>query len=150
MTDNKINTRRMKLEDLPQVMQIEHSRDDLPWPEDIFQKCIEVGYECWVIEKEKRLIAYAILAFIGKDAHIFNICVLPDEQGKGYGKHLIRRFLILSKKQKAQAVLLKVRETKKNAYALYRKFGFKQIELLPDYYDVPSGKENALVLRLAI
>lgn len=145
-----ITIRKMLVEDLPEVLRIEHTRDDLPWPEDTFRGCIEVGYECIVVEKNKHLIAYAIMAFRGLEAHVFNICIIPQEQRQGYGRYIMQHLLAKARARKSSKVLLKVRESKKGPYTLYTQLGFRQIDRLPDYYDVPEGKDTALVLELKL
>lgn len=147
---SEIKIRSMLLEDLPQIITIEKSRDDLPWQEHIFQGCIEVGYQCLVVEKNHNVIGYAIMGFINDEAHIFNICLLPGQQGKGYGRYIMQRLLANARTQKASRILLKVRESKIIPNRLYSQLGFRVIDCLPDYYDVYEGKENALVFELKL
>jgi len=147
---NEIKLRGMTVEDLPAVMVIENSRNDLPWLEDTMRDCIKANFECLVVKKNDCLIAYSIMALRNGEAHVFNICVLPQEQRKGYGRYIMQQLLAKARSKKVQKVILKVRESNKTAYQLYWQLGFRLIDRLVDYYDVPEGKDTALVLALKI
>lgn len=146
----EIKIRPMLLRDLPNVLAIENTRDDLPWPEHTFHDCIEMGAVCLVVEKDNFLIAYAIMLFIGDEAHIFNICVIPEEQQKGYGGRIMQHLLKTARHHKSKRVLLKVRESKKNIHHFYHKLGFCTVGYLVDYYDILKDKEAALILELKL
>jgi ribosomal-protein-alanine N-acetyltransferase len=49
-----------------------------------------------------------------------------------------------------QIVYLEVRPSNLAARHLYRKLGFQQIAIRPEYYPAPSGREDALFLGLAL
>jgi ribosomal-protein-alanine N-acetyltransferase len=49
-----------------------------------------------------------------------------------------------------QIVYLEVRPSNLAARHLYRKLGFQQIAIRPEYYPAVSGREDALFLGLAL
>jgi [ribosomal protein S18]-alanine N-acetyltransferase len=50
--------------------------------------------------------------------------------------------------QRAECLFLEVDETNVAAVTLYRKLGFREVAKRPSYYEGPSGRTNALVMRL--
>lgn len=147
---NKIQLRHMLLEDIPEVLMIENTRNDLPWPEDTFRGCIEAGFECVAVEKNRKLIAYAVTVFRDNQAHVLNICVLPEEQRKGYGSHIMKYLFTKARDNKARKIILKVRENNEASCNFYFQLGFRSVERLLNYYDSPQGKNTALVLELEV
>jgi len=56
------------------------------------------------------------------------ISVLPDQQGKGFGKDLIQALLDKARKLNLLSILLTVDRNNESAQNLYEKFNFKKIE----------------------
>ena len=50
----------------------------------------------------------------------------------------------------AQHIFLEVRPTNLAAKALYSRFGFHEVAVRRDYYPAETGREDALVLTLAL
>ena len=59
---------------------------------------------------------------------IMDIALLPEYQGMGYGKHLIKYSLSQLSKQGYTAAGLGVTLTNKNAHRLYESIGFEDYE----------------------
>lgn len=57
-------------------------------------------------------------------AHLQFILVSAENQGKGYGGHLLKEFINYSKKQKMNTVILTVDNCNRNAKRQYLKVGF--------------------------
>jgi len=60
------------------------------------------------------------------------MAVLPEERGKQIGKRLLEHCIAFAKQKALQALLLYSNTTLKNAIHLYRKYGFKELELETD------------------
>jgi ribosomal-protein-alanine N-acetyltransferase len=56
----------------------------------------------------------------------------------------------LARSRGAQHVFLEVRPSNLAAKALYGRFGFRQVAVRPGYYPAHDGREDALVLSLAL
>ena len=54
--------------------------------------------------------------------------VLPDYQGKGYGRQLLKHAIDYSKEQKYNSICLDTRNNLTIAQHMYKKYGFKQID----------------------
>ncbi|NIV82364.1 MAG: GNAT family N-acetyltransferase, partial [Gemmatimonadetes bacterium] len=73
------------------------------------------------------------------EAEILNLCIHPDEWGRGHGRALLRELLDRARLGGAAEVYLEVRESNRRARRLYAREGFHQVGQRPDYYVTPAG-----------
>ncbi|MEZ5465523.1 MAG: ribosomal protein S18-alanine N-acetyltransferase [Lysobacteraceae bacterium] len=142
--------RPMQRDDLEQVLAIEQQAYSHPWSEGIFRDCLRAGYSCWTLEQAGEVIGYGILSAAADEAHVLNICVLPDAQGEGHGTRLMKRLIDLARWHRAERIFLEVRPSNVRAITLYRRLGFAEIGRRPGYYPSHVGREDALVLALPL
>lgn len=142
--------RALHARDLPALMRIETQAYEFPWTEGIFRDCLAAGYDCWVLEDAGDLQGYGVLSAAAGEAHILNVCVAPARQGRGLGRLLVRRLLDLARWHRAAQVFLEVRPSNPVAIALYVSEGFKQIGVRKAYYPAHGGREDALVMGIAL
>jgi glutathione synthase/RimK-type ligase-like ATP-grasp enzyme/ribosomal protein S18 acetylase RimI-like enzyme len=76
----------------------------------------------------------ATLYLHAKTLRMFSLAVLPEFQGKGIGKQLLEYSISLARMKKMNRVSLEVRKSDKKLVHLYKTLGFKEMELLNDYY----------------
>ncbi|MCK7593631.1 ribosomal protein S18-alanine N-acetyltransferase [Pseudomarimonas salicorniae] len=138
--------RAMQEHDIDRVLEIEREAYDFPWTPGIFRDCLRGGYGCWVVEQAGVVIGYGILNVAAGEAHILNVCISPQAQGEGHGRHLVRRLIDLSRWQRAERVFLEVRPSNPRAIALYHSLGFNEIGRRPRYYPAHGGREDAIVM----
>jgi ribosomal-protein-alanine N-acetyltransferase len=138
--------RPMDERDLPAIMEIEVKAYAFPWSKIIFQDCLQVGYCCWVLERDYELVAYAIMSIGANESHILNLCVSPQFQGQGLGGTLLDHMLEIAQKHKADTAFLEVRPTNFGAIKLYFKAGFDEVGIRRNYYPAKCGREDALIL----
>ena len=138
--------RAMQTHDLERVFEIEIRAYEFPWTMGIFHDCLRAGYGCWVLVEGERVIGYGILSAAAGEAHILNVCVAPEAQGRGHGRRLMQRLIDLSRWHRVDRVFLEVRPSNPNAIALYHDLGFNEIGRRPKYYPAKSGREDALVM----
>ena len=136
--------------DLATLIQIENRAYPFPWTEGIFRDCLRAGYECWVLEDAGQILGYGVLSSAAGEAHLLNVCVNPDWQGRGLGRLLVRRLLDLARWHHAQQVYLEVRPSNPGAIALYVSEGFSEIGRRVSYYPAPAGREDAIVMGLQL
>ncbi len=141
--------RKMRIEDLPAVMEIEAKSYNFPWSEAIFKDCLKsLSYSCWVCNEQDRVVGFSIVSMAVGEAHIMNICVDPGIQKQGVGSKLLENMIELARK-KAETIFLEVRPSNKVAIALYKKRGFNEIGIRKGYYPVENGRrEDAVMLAL--
>lgn len=142
--------RPMLESDLGQVMLSEESTYDFPWKQEVFLECLRVGYNCWVAEGAGVLLAHGVMSIGADECHILNLCVHPRWRGQGFGRRLLRRLLALARDRGADTAFLEVRVSNAAARALYAAEGFCEIGTRRDYYPAHQGREDAVVLALAL
>jgi len=150
MTAIASNYRLMRSEDVKEVFAIDEDIYPFPWTEGIFSDCINAGQLCIVSEIGNKIVSYGVVGMIVNEAHILNLSVRRDMQGKGYGRELLVYLLDLVQRGGAERALLEVRESNRIAIALYQSLGFEEIGLRKGYYPAEQGRENAMVLAKPI
>jgi len=96
------------------------------------------------------LLGFAIVQQIVDEVTLLDICLLPSQQGKGYGKLLLNAVMASAKASGAVVLMLEVRESNLAARALYQKAGFIESGRRKGYYLIEGGKEDAILMDLAI
>jgi len=150
ITDIPGNYRLMREEDIPAVFAIDEDIYPFPWTEGIFKDCITAGQLCIVNVIDHQVAAYGIVGMIVNEAHILNLSVRSDIQGKGYGREMLLYLLDLIKRNGAVRTLLEVRESNQIARKLYQSMGFEEIGVRKGYYPDHDGREDAIVLAMGI
>ncbi|ERJ19020.1 Ribosomal-protein-alanine acetyltransferase [Salinisphaera shabanensis E1L3A] len=146
-----VEVRGMHVRDVPAVLEIEQVSYGYPWSERIFRDCLRVGYRGWVAtDLDSRVVGYALLSVAVGEAHVLNLCVAPDARGHGVADRLLDALIAQAEHECAERVLLEVRPSNKAARRLYKRRGFQRIASRPGYYPSPDGREDALLLELAL
>lgn len=148
--------------DVSNLLPIENACHSHPWSEKTFSSCIGGRYfgEKLAVnvnkkEQDNQHIDHSIGFYIGEyvagEATLMDICVIPAEQGKSYGKLLLNQFLAQAKQQGATKIFLEVRAKNIAAQMLYMNAGFIEINRRTGYYPSASGfgYEDAIVMSLS-
>jgi len=139
-------------DDLNQLMPIETSCHSHPWSKKTFASCISGRYFGEKLSHEQSIIGFYIGDFVVDEATLMDICVEPNEQGKGFGNKLLQHFIEHAKEKGAIKIWLEVRAKNISAQMLYMNAGFIEISRRTGYY--PSSKgfgyEDAIVMSLKI
>jgi ribosomal-protein-alanine N-acetyltransferase len=147
---NKTHLRRMSVDDLDDVLNIEKRSYPFPWSRGIFTDCIRVGYACWLLEqktpKSTQVIGYMILSIAVGEMHILNICVDPLFQGQKIGRGLLTDAIRYGLKNKASMCFLEVRPSNQTALKMYLSHGFNEVGLRKNYYKNKGKREDAIVM----
>ena len=146
----QIHYRRMRTPDLAEVAALEKSLYSFPWSIGNFRDSVNAGYDCWTVTHGEAVIGYAILMVALDEAHLLNVAIAPEWQGQGIGRAFLDHMIGVARSASCQIVYLEVRPSNVAARHLYRKLGFQQIAIRPDYYPAVSGREDALFLGLAL
>jgi ribosomal-protein-alanine N-acetyltransferase len=136
--------------DVEAVMVIEEQVYPHGWTAGIFHDCLRVHYSCWVMEQAGQLIGYGILSAGGGEAHILNIAISPDCQGKGLGRQLMQFLLEAARHHGADTAFLEVRPSNRIALRLYDTMGFNQVGLRRGYYPSDKGREDAIIMARSL
>lgn len=148
--DPDFNLRPMQALDIERVLGSERGAYEFPWAAEVFQECLRVGYNCWVAEIGRVVVAHGVMSVGADECHILNICVHPDWQGMGLGRRMLRRLLTLARQRGADTAFLEVRASNAMARGLYAAEGFCEIGTRRGYYPARHGREDAVVLALSL
>lgn len=140
----------MRDADLREVLDIETAIYSHPWTRGNFADSLRAGYQCWVLRGGDELIGYFILLVAAGEGHLLNLSVAGAQQRRGHGSALLAEAMRMARARGAQHVFLEVRPSNGGAKALYTRFGFQQVAVRPGYYPAHQGREDALVLTLAL
>lgn len=136
---------------LDKVRAVELASYPFPWSEGIFRDCINGGYLCKLVEDETgRVCAYAVVTVAVGECHVLNICVDTTLRGRGIARQLLRYMLDQARFFGAEQAFLEVRPSNPAAIRLYETFGFQQVGRRKNYYPDADGREDAIVMALAL
>lgn len=139
--------RPMLFADLREITLIERRAYEFCWTDGIFRDCIRTGYFCRVLQIPHGPIqGYGILSAAAGEAHILNLCIREELQGRGLARQVLDHLLDLAYSVQTQTVFLEVRPSNHRAVRLYSAAGFCEIGLRIGYYPAAKGKEDALVM----
>jgi [ribosomal protein S18]-alanine N-acetyltransferase len=142
--------RAMREADIAAVMSIETRAYPFPWTDGIFRDCLNACHPSWLLLQEDRIVGYGVVSIAAREAHILNICIDPDAQGRGHGRRLLRALVRMIRSQSAERIFLEVRPSNPRAIALYFDEGFNEIGRRPRYYPAEHGREDAIVMAMEL
>jgi ribosomal-protein-alanine N-acetyltransferase len=140
--------RRMRLEDVPAVHEIDMLSFSLPWPERSFRYEVTENpvSRGWVTEVDGRIVAMLVLWLVVDEAHIATIATHPDFRRQGIGERLMVVALIAAREEGAHRAFLEVRASNVAAQTLYEKYGFVVDGRRLRYYK--DNFEDAILMSL--
>jgi len=141
---------QMREPDLAEVMTIESAVYSHPWTRGNFLDSLRADYQCWTWRLGRELLGYFVLMVAAGEGHLLNLSVAPARRRAGHGSALLKEAMRMARARGAQHVFLEVRPSNLEAKALYSGFGFRQVAVRPGYYPARAGREDALVLTLAL
>jgi len=141
--------RRMTEADLEAVLKIEYAAYSHPWTRGIFLDGLK-SYEIWLMFEGQQQVGHGVINVIIDEAHLLNITVKPESQGRGLGLRLLERLMSRAYEMNGRECFLEVRDSNRSAYRLYERFGFNEIGRRRDYYPIAGGREDALVMACTL
>lgn len=141
----------MRVEELDEIIAIEREVYEFPWTAGNFRDSMNAGYACRTLRTAKgELIGHGVLMRGVDEAHLLNLSVARAHQRRGYGARLLEYFIQSARKDGLGALYLEVRPSNAAARHLYVRRGFRQVGRRRDYYPASVGREDALVMVLAL
>ena len=113
-----LDIRKMRTEDLPQVLRNERRGYTHPWSEGIFKDCLINGHECWLMVFSEKIVGHGIVSVAAGESHLLNVCVHPECQGNGFGRAMVEHLLVRARARNAKSMFLEVRPSNMVAYQL--------------------------------
>ena len=140
------NYRYMTEGDIGVTREIEIKANPMPWTEKNLTDCLSNGYYCLIQEVNQEVSGFAIQTISLQEAHLLNIGIREKFRNKGLGQDLLNQIVLASKEMGSKKISLEVRVSNKAAIDLYSKSGFKKLSLKKNYYGLPDGREDALIM----
>jgi ribosomal-protein-alanine N-acetyltransferase len=142
----------MRLEDLPQVLEIENASYPHPWSEALFRQELRIPFSRLVVARALRQAGTPVAGYlcrwaVADEIHILNVAVHPRHRRSGVGRLLMHEALREGRERNAVVVTLEVRRSNALARRLYTSLGFEEVGIRSDYY---GRGEDALIMRLAM
>lgn len=144
--------RKMVMEDLDAVMEIQRQSFKNPWSTELFKRELTHDWSTILLAEEPlpngtlKLVGFLIFWLVHDEVHILNVATLPEARKKGVARTLIQQALDKGRKSACTLATLEVRRSNEAAIALYKSFGFRPVGIRPNYY-VDEG-EDAIVMVL--
>jgi ribosomal-protein-alanine N-acetyltransferase len=97
-----------------------------------------------------KIIGYALMMMVLDEAHLLNLSVAKVYQKQGLGRLLLEHMIAIAKKHDAANMFLEVRPSNISAIALYENIGFNEMAVRRGYYPAHNGREDAVLMGLAL
>ncbi len=136
----------MRLEDLPQVLNIERQAFTTPWSRYAFtSELTENDRAHYLVARLGQLvIGYIGVWSIADEGHITNVAVHPQYRRQGVGRLLMTAMTELVRLKNGRRLTLEVRVSNHVAQHLYESLGFVGVGIRPGYYQ--DDHEDALIM----
>lgn len=132
---------------LDQVLHIEQRAYDHPWQRAHFLDALTCGYQAQLLLVQDTLVGYFIAMQGVGEAHLLNITVAPEHQGRGYARYLLEMLNHWARSVQAQRVWLEVRVSNVRAIHVYEAHGYQRVNVRKGYYPgFGQEREDALVM----
>lgn len=164
------NLRYMKMDDIPQVVEVDKVSFPMPWSprsyvfeirdnatshmvtledasaSDFANRLMSVLRRLQGYDFRPPIVGYGGFWLIDGEAHVSTIAVHPAYRGKGLGELLLAGMIGRSLVLRAEYSVLEVRVSNKNAIALYRKYEYETVGERKNYYR--DNNENAFLMHV--
>jgi [ribosomal protein S18]-alanine N-acetyltransferase len=151
----RLEIRRMRADDLDEVMEIECAAFRHPWSAELFRRelehdwstilvCIEPLTSASAGRASERIVGFLIYWLVHDEVHILNVASDPHHRRRGIAKYLMSETERRALQAGATLMTLEVRRSNTAALELYRSFDYRAVGVRPNYY-VDEG-EDAIVM----
>lgn len=131
--------------DVEQVVAIERASYATPWTGAMFLgELLCEDAVALVAVVDGAVAGYLVASDQAGVWHLLNVCVRPDQRGRGLGERLVRELFARTEARAERGYTLEVRVSNATAIRLYERLGFVGRGLRPGYYS--DNGEDALVM----
>lgn len=142
--------RAMTVADLDAIMEIEPQIYSHPWTRGNFADSLKSAHSAWVLLHDKKIVGYALMMMVLDEAHLLNLSISKAYQKQGLGRLLLEHMISIARALGAANMFLEVRASNISAIALYENIGFNEMAVRRGYYPAHQGREDAILMGLAI
>ena len=148
--DNLPRYRSMTPDDLDKVMTIENEVYPQPWTRGNFCDSLAAGYHCRIVELSGEIVGYSVVSTGAGEAHLLNLSIAAQWQRRGLGREMLRFMIGLAREVFVHKIYLEVRPSNLAGRRLYAGAGFVEVATRSGYYPGPLGREDAVIMELAL
>ena len=148
--DNLPLYRSMTAEDLDTVIAIENEVYAQPWTRGNFRDSLAAGYHCRIMELAGEIVGYSVVSIGAGEAHLLNLSIAAQWQRRGLGREMLKFMIELARKFFVHKIYLEVRSSNLAGRRLYAGAGFLEVATRRGYYPGPGGREDAVIMELAL
>ena len=105
-----VTFRPMTEADLDAVLKIEYAAFSHPWTRGIFLDGLG-KYHIWLMFEGEQQVGHGVVQIILDEAHLLNITVKPESQGRGLGLKLLEHLMSIAYRHEARECFLELRQT---------------------------------------
>lgn len=140
--------RKMTVDDVPAVVDLDQKSFSLPWPERSFRFELtdNPASRCWVAEVDGKVVGMVVVWLLVDEAHVATLATHPNYRRQGIGRRLLAHALRHMMPDGARSSFLEVRESNFAAQEMYRKFGYEATGRRRRYYR--DNDEDAILMNL--
>ncbi|MCC5912276.1 MAG: ribosomal protein S18-alanine N-acetyltransferase [Clostridiaceae bacterium] len=141
-----IHIRKMKATDIKDVLVVENACFSTPWTKNAFEMEIKKNKLAiyLVATIEDKVVGYGGMWLVVDEAHITNVAVHPEYQGKKIGEAIVKGLTREAEEKGSERMTLEVRKSNIPAQNLYKKIQFIMCGIRPSYYS--DNGEDALIM----
>ena len=143
--------RPMGVGDVDAVVRMEQQVYPHPWTRGNFVDALTAGYHAQCLHQDNALCGYVVAMAGVQEAHLLNITIERQHQGRGLGRVLWLHLCQWASTVGAQRIWLEVRRSNEVARSIYTHWGFETVgERKNDYPAGRGAREDALVMGLTL
>ena len=136
-------------DDLEQILNIEKASYPEPWSSDHFIAEMQKTYARVLVltddETDSVVGGYIVYWLQVEGVSLLNVCVHPKWRGLGFAMKLMQGMIREVVRDEIPRISLEVRESNREAIALYQRIGFKLTHHRPGFY---KDGESAIVMEI--
>lgn len=132
-----------KEEDIFSILKIDFESFNNHYDEKFYSNKI-LEKKIIVVKLCEKIIGFIFFDSIFQETEIYKLVIKKNYRNKGIASFIMEFFLDEMKKNKQEKIFLEVREGNEIAINLYKKFDFKYVRKIKNYYSNPT--EDAIVM----
>lgn len=137
--------RKMRREDLEQVVQLEAAIFSEPWSRRGFEDSMDKPDNLYLVcEEQGEILAYCGLWGVAGEGQICNVAVKPEARNRGIAFRMLTELIHQGNDMGLDSYTLEVRAGNQAAVRVYHKLGFQDAGVRKGFYSKPA--EDALIM----
>ena len=139
--------RRMQMDELPEVMEVERRAFAHPWSAELLRRELTHDWSTILLALEGgRVVGFVIFWVVVDEIHVLNVAVDPVHRRRGIARILLAELLDRGRANGLSMATLEVRRSNEAALALYAGLGFRNVGVRKGYY--VEEREDAIVMTM--